>query len=435
MRQSAVRRFTRQVASTLAAMSIASPTAAQELPRSPIEVVEGYIEAFNAGDFETMYDLVAPGAVVLSLGLDSVRTQLVGRDAYRERMERQRQRLDSLAARIEVLERIVSDFTVIQRERLTLSPPDREPVSFTSVTMYRVREGRLLRTWELPQEVMVASHVPAIDDPAFGRGEGPTVWIDAGHNVMHTAEGTYWALGEMLRRDGFRVRTWEGAFSDSLPPPGHVLLISNALANRNVSEWSLPTPSAFSDGEIEALVGWVREGGRLLLIADHMPFPGGAADLGAALGFEFRNGFAVDTTAADSGAFAPWRGNAAFVFEAADGSLGEHPILSGRDGESSVDSVATFTGHAFRSPDAAIPLLILSPSTVSLEPDTAWSFSERTRVVDVGGWHQGAALELGRGRVVVLGEAAQFRPGGGGVLLGENGRFARNVVKWLAGVN
>ncbi len=76
--------------------------------------------------------------------------------------------------------------------------------------------------------------------------------------------------------------------------------------------------------------------------------------------------------------------------------------------------------------------MILPPTTVSLEPDTAWTFSERTRVVDVGGWHQGAALDVGQGRVVVFGEAAQFRPGSGRVLFGHNGRFARNVIEWPA---
>jgi hypothetical protein len=212
-----------------------------------------------------------------------------------------------------------------------------------------------------------------------------------------------------------------------------VLVISNALADRNVGDWSLPTPSAFSETEIDALVEWVRDGGRLLLIADHMPFPGAAADLGAAFGFEFGNGFAVDTAAEASPTFAPWRGTSTFAFRAADGSLGAHPILSGRGEGSAVEVVEAFTGQAFRSPEDAVPLLILAPTTISLEPDTAWSFSASTRVVDVGGWHQGAALLYGRGRVVVLGEAAQFRPGDGTVLLGDNGRFARNVVEWLAG--
>lgn len=223
--------------------------------------------------------------------------------------------------------------------------------------MYRVREGRIIREWDLPREIIDVAHVPEIESPAFTPGEGPPVWIDAGHNVMHDAEGTNWAFGEMLRRDGFRVRTWTHVFTDSLPEVGDILVVSNALADRNAEDWSLPTPSAFSGAEVGRLAGWVSDGGRLLLIADHMPFPGGAADLGAAFGFEFSNGFAIDTaTESKSQSYLPWTGSSTFTFRRADGSLVAHTILQGRSEWSRVDSVMTFTGQAFRSPAAAAAL-------------------------------------------------------------------------------
>lgn len=279
--------------------------------------------------------------------------------------------------------------------------------------------------------------VPEVAHPAFARGTGPTVWIDAGHNAMHTAEGTYWTLAELLRQDGFVVEGWTGSFEERVPGPGDVLIISNALHERNVEDWSLPNPSAFTQGEIERIVAWVRDGGGLLLIADHMPLAGASADLGAAFGFEFRNGFAVDTAAAADGTYGPWTGTSTFVFRASDGSLGAHPVRDGRRGaESVVDSVITYTGQAFRSPPGAVPLYVLRETTVSLEPRTAWEFdSETTDIADAGGWHQGAALEYGRGRIVVFGEAAQFRPlGERRNMKGPNGTYARNVVEWLARV-
>ena len=133
----------------------------------------------------------------------------------------------------------------------------------------------------------------------------------------------------------------------------------------------------------------------------------------------------------------PWTGSSTFTFRALDGSLSDHPIRAGRPGSASgVDSVVTFTGQAFRSPPAADPLFVLPATTVSLEPYTSWAFDgETTGVTDVGGWHQGAALELGEGRVVVFGEAAQFRALGDlENLKGPNGTYARNVSEWLAGV-
>ncbi len=68
-------------------------------------------------------------------------------------------------------------------------------------------------------------------------------------------------------------------------------------------------------------------------------------------------------------------------------------------------------------------------------PEVAWEFSEETRRVPVGGWFQGAAAQFGDGRLVVLGEAAMFRPiGEGGSIPGQNGQFALNVIHWLSGV-
>lgn len=69
-------------------------------------------------------------------------------------------------------------------------------------------------------------------------------------------------------------------------------MISNPLHERNIRDWSLPTPSAFTKEEIAALKNWVERGGSLLLIADHMPFPGAAGDLAKAFEVEFSNGYA-----------------------------------------------------------------------------------------------------------------------------------------------
>ncbi len=72
-----------------------------------------------------------------------------------------------------------------------------------------------------------------------------------------------------------------------------VLVISNALHEGNVSDWSLPTPSAFTSEEVESVRARVEAGGGLWLIADHMPLPGAAHELAATFGFELGNGFAM----------------------------------------------------------------------------------------------------------------------------------------------
>jgi hypothetical protein len=266
------------------------------------------------------------------------------------------------------------------------------------------------------------------------------VALDAGHNNYHTAEGRYSPFAELLRREGYLVESVTGLFAPSLLSGIGVLVISNALHERNVENWSLPTPSAFTEAEIAAVVDWVSGGGGLLLIADHMPFPGAAAELAAAFGVEMSNGFAYDTTRVSL----PRPCLSAFeidIFSRARGGLADHPITAGRIAAERVDSVATFTGHAFTA-SGAQPLLTLGSAWHSFLPERAWAFTEITQRVHHGGWLQGAVLRWGGGRVAIFGEAGMFteQTCGGAQPMGmnapqasQNGQFALNVLHWLAG--
>jgi hypothetical protein len=214
-----------------------------------------------------------------------------------------------------------------------------------------------------------------------------------------------------------------------------VLVIANALHARNREDWFLPTPSAFTPAEIAAVEAWVREGGSLLLIADHMPFPGAADGLAAAFGVAMGNGFAYDSTEQVS----------RFRFSRGNGRLADHPVTNGRDAAERVDSVDSFTGQAFRLIRAdAQPLLTLGPGTVLLMPEVAWQFSALTPRMRVDGLLHGAVLRHGRGRVAVFGEAAMFSAQLGGPQRNpmgmndpgapQNTQFLLNVLHWLTGV-
>src|SRR5690606_8788120 len=120
--------------------------------------------------------------------------------------------------------------------------------------------------------------------------------------------------------DGFRVTALDTAFSAESLRGFDVLVIANALNEANHERWAMPVPSAFTADEVEALTNWVAHGGSLLLIADHFPFAGAAADLAAAFGFEFVNGFAL-TTPADG----------ADIFKLQSGTLRDHAITRGRN--------------------------------------------------------------------------------------------------------
>ncbi len=214
-----------------------------------------------------------------------------------------------------------------------------------------------------------------------------------------------------------------------------MLVIANALHARNEQDWTLPTPSAFSGEEIAAVEAWVREGGSLLLIADHMPFPGAADSLAAVFGVSFGNGFAYDSTGEQS----------RFRFHRGNGLLAEHAITDGRGPEERVDSIDSFTGQAFRVMGTdAQPLLTLGAGTVLLMPVEAWEFSPKTPRMRADGMLHGAVLRHGRGRVAVFGEAAMFsaqRAGPDRRPMGmndpgapQNVQFLLNVMHWLTGV-
>jgi hypothetical protein len=246
------------------------------------------------------------------------------------------------------------------------------------------------------QQVADPNFNPRIDKPEFS-ADGPAVVIDEAHFNFHTAEGRYKPFAELLRRDGYKVLPLKEKFSRATLKGFQILVIANALAERNRQDWSLPTPSAFTDEEIKAVEEWVKAGGSLMLIVDHMPMPGAAEKLAAAFGARWNNGFAVVENA---------RGP--MIFKRADGTLASHPITDGRTADERVEEIATFTGSAFQVGKDARPLFVFGSDVISLMPDVAWQFKPDTPRVSVKGWCQGAALKYGKGRVALFGEAAMF---------------------------
>ena len=290
------------------------------------------------------------------------------------------------------------------------------------------------------QQVADTAYTPPILDPEFPQGQGPLVLIDEAHHNFHTADGRYLAFARLLRRDGYVVEPNTQPFTSAVLARADVLVIANALAEENVEveDWTLPTPSAFTDEEVETVEEWVRRGGSLLLIADHMPIPGAAEALAAAFGLRFQNGFAVDTLAASAES-----GSGDATFRRSDGSLRSHPVVSGRGPDERVDSVTTFMGQAFRAEGEAVPLMVLPEHWILLLPEVAWEFSETTPRIPAANLLQGAVLEHGEGRVAAFGEAAMFTAQVSGEarapmgmnlpIAAQNYRLVLNVLHWLTG--
>jgi hypothetical protein len=178
-----------------------------------------------------------------------------------------------------------------------------------------------------------------------------------------------------------------------------VLVISNALHERNEEDWSLPAPSAFTKDEIAALHGWVEKGGCLFLIVDHPPFPAAAGELAKAFGVEFINGHAT------AGHWKQNRGEDSFELKT---GLKECTITRGRSNAEKVTKVVTYAGSAFKPPKGAIPVMEFGPKSESQERKADDKGKIEMRTVPIEGWCQGAVLKVGKGRVAVFGEAAMF---------------------------
>jgi hypothetical protein len=308
----------------------------------------------------------------------------------------------------------------------------------------------ILLSWSVlsatAQQVPDTLFEPSIGNPAYSHPEGPVVLLDGAHHNFHTAEGRYHVFAKILRKDGYRVVSGKEPLTPALLKGARILVIANALNAVNVnggddeSKWKLPVPSAFAPEEVQAVEHWVRAGGSLFLIADHMPFPGAAYDLAKAFGFDFYNGFASETV---SGLF-PGQKKELDVFTKDDKTLAVHPVTAGRNPNEQADRIVTFTGQAFQIPPEAVSLLTLDGRYEVLLPDTAWVFGSHTPRIPAKGLSQGAVLVCGKGRVAVFGEAAMFS----GQLKGDakkpmglnspdakqNMQFLLNLIHWLDGI-
>jgi hypothetical protein len=282
------------------------------------------------------------------------------------------------------------------------------------------------------QQVADTNFKPVIAKPEYSRGKGPVVAIDQGHNNFHTADGRYLPFARLLMSDGYRVDSCTGDFTQTQLKNVRILVIANALNKINIQNWYVPTPSAFTNDEIETVRKWVENGGSLFLIADHMPFGGAASGLASAFSFKFTNGFAADTSK---------QGDAYFYRN--DGTLASCSITNGRNADETVNKVVTFTGQAIRIPSGATSILSFNDKYLLMETDTAWVFDSHTRYTRIKDWSQGAYMKYGKGRVVMFGEAAMFSAqlaGPGQRKVGMNSDYAEenyklllNIIHWLDG--
>jgi len=277
-----------------------------------------------------------------------------------------------------------------------------------------------------------------VDRPAYLH-EHPKVIIDEAHNNIHKADGTYRPFAELLMRDGYSVSANRRQFSSNTLEGFDILVISNAKGKEHKYD------PAFTIEECDVVERWVKNGGSLLLVADHYPLGSAAEILSLRFGISMSKGETSDSLHYDTSS----RDKSQLLFSRENGLLGDHPILWGRDSSERIAQVVTFTGQSLRGPTESIPLLALANSATDQVPDSIWeerewiffsnTYTRFGEPVSAAGRAQGIALPFARGRVVVLGEAAMLTAQvseddrfGMQVPGNDDRQFALNVMHWLS---
>ena len=277
------------------------------------------------------------------------------------------------------------------------------------------------------QQVSDTGFSVTIDKPMYSRGKGTVVTLDEAHFNFHTLSGRYATFGKVLEHDGYVLKPGLEKFTASYLSKLEILVIANALADDGA--WSLPARRAFTEEEVDALHAWVKAGGRLFLIADHMPFPGAAADIASSFGFNFIDGYALRLDDDDE------------IFSVTNGNLAMNVITKGRRKSERIDSIMTFTGQGFLAPVDAKVITSFDDDFEILLPQNAGEFNESTPRISGHGFTSGAFMKYGKGKLVVMGEAAMFSAqlaGPDEIKIGmnhpraqQNAQFLLNIIHWL----
>jgi len=123
---------------------------------------------------------------------------------------------------------------------------------------------------------------------------------------------------------------------------------------------------------------------------------------------------------------------AEILFTRGKNLLGDHPIARGRDDSERLNRIQTFAGQSLKGPTGSTAILKLAGTAIDEVGD---------KEVSAAGRAQGVALGYGKGRVVVLGEAAELSAQmiglekfGMNVPGLDNRQMALNIMHWLSGL-
>ena len=288
-----------------------------------------------------------------------------------------------------------------------------------------------------PEKQYDADFDTRVVQPAHPKN-GPVVLFDDSHLNIHAPDAGYKPFLDLIRSDGYDVRILREPVTAGLLADISVFVIVCPRGTNDAGD-----QPAYAAAEIEAIDAWVRGGGSLLLVTDHWPYGPAAAALGELFGVRMSGGFTQDPEN-----FEAPLGDSNLVFSRRNGLLTEHPITQGRSDDERIDRVLTFTGQSLDGPERAAFLVLADTATdrppgvpvVEKSGGDVRVSMEYGATYSAAGLAQGLALEVEKGRVVVLGESGMLRAhfDRSGHALGmnypgcDNRQLALNIMHWLS---
>lgn len=282
----------------------------------------------------------------------------------------------------------------------------------------------------LSQQIADPHFDTRVDNSTFTKNF-PRVLFDEAHYNFDNTSNRYKPFADLLFADGYHIAGNRKPFVKASLATFKILVIVNPLGGEDIDDEGADGP-AFTTEECDAVTDWVRGGGALLLIVDHAPFASAAEILAQRLGVDMSKGDTMDAVNADKEFNSP----DVIVYSRENHLLASHSITNGRSDAERVNRVLVFGGQSLKGPTGSDAFLKLADTAEDKIPSPGKNASAAGRA-------QGLAFRLGKGRVVVLGDAAMLsaqlagsdnQPVGMNVPGVDNRQLALNIMHWLSGL-
>jgi hypothetical protein len=270
----------------------------------------------------------------------------------------------------------------------------------------------------------------SVENPAFTKNF-PRVLFDEAHNNIDHSHGRYKPFADLLFNDGYKVIVNRQPFTKATLINFKILVIVNPLGAEDMDDESAGGP-AFTTEECDAVNDWIRDGGALLFIVDADPSASAAEVLATRLGVDMSKRDTVDPANGEKELNSP----GVIVYSRQNRLLAEHSITHGRNETERVNRVMVFGGQSLKGPSGTDAVLKLADTAEVSAPSPGKNSSAAGRA-------QAIAFRLGKGRVVMLGDAAMLsaqvsgsdnKPFGMNVPDTDNRQLALNIMHWLSGL-